>query len=154
MCKLAYIQLIGWGLWCVWVIIILLFVYAFLLGVAAPLTTQKHVSSGVYTIQFGNSIVTTRATLQPPAICLKVSIHEKYKERDKKEYILSSGQMTYRCRCLHCFSTVIQPVRYLRCLSFSEYIYLYWAYIWNKPKTAEIKCIKKCTYCVEFLLSF
>lgn len=54
-----------------WVIIILLFVYAFLLGVAAPLTTQKHVSSGVYTIQFGNSIVTTRATLQPPAICLK-----------------------------------------------------------------------------------
>ncbi|XP_031368131.1 ubiquitin carboxyl-terminal hydrolase Usp2-like isoform X3 [Apis dorsata] len=64
-------QFVSWGLWCVWVIIILLFVYAFLLGVAAPLTTQKHVSSGVYTIQFGNSIVTTRATLQPPAICLK-----------------------------------------------------------------------------------
>lgn len=106
-----------------WVIIILMFVYAFLLGVAAPLTTQKHVSSGVYTIQFGNSIVTTRATLQPPAICLKVSIHGKYEKRDKKEYYLVPGNDIDVV--VHCFFTVItQPVRYLRCLSFSEYIIL------------------------------
>lgn len=57
-----------------WAVITLLFVYAFLLGVAAPLTPQKRVSSGIYSVQFGNSVVTACATLQPPASRTKVSV--------------------------------------------------------------------------------
>lgn len=45
------------------------------------------------------------------------------KERDKKN-ILMFRAMIYRYVVVHCFFTVIQPVRYLRCLSFSEYIIL------------------------------
>ncbi|KOX78980.1 Ubiquitin carboxyl-terminal hydrolase 2 [Melipona quadrifasciata] len=66
-CKLAYTQLLGWGLWCVWAVIALLLVYAFLLGIAAPLTPEKRVTCGVYSVRSNNSIVTARATLQPPA---------------------------------------------------------------------------------------
>lgn len=85
-CKLAYTQLIGWGLWCVWVVITLLFVYAFLLGVAAPLTPQKRVSFGVYSVQFNSSVVTARATLQPPASRTKVSVREEYRYKRYEEY--------------------------------------------------------------------
>lgn len=61
-----------------WAVITLLFVYAFLLGVVTPLTPQKRVSSGVYSVQFGGSVVSARATLQPPVSRRKVSARGEY----------------------------------------------------------------------------
>lgn len=81
-CKLAYTQLLGWGLWCVWGVITLLLVYAFLLGIAAPLTPEKRIAFGVCSVQSNNSIVTARATLQPPASRTKVSVREEYWVKD------------------------------------------------------------------------
>lgn len=150
--KLAYTQVICWGLWCVWIVIALLFVYAFLLGVTAPLTSQKRIYSSVYPVQFSESVVSARVTLQPPASCGKVSalgelLRPVYIERKSDTCSHTRNDVDV----IHGFPfSTVRCLRYLHCLPFSQYIVLGILSVWNDPY-AEVERNEKCTYCVEFL---
>ncbi|KAL2725146.1 ubiquitin carboxyl-terminal hydrolase Usp2-like isoform X1 [Vespula squamosa] len=56
--KLAYLLIIGWVLWCAWTLIVLVSVYAFLLGIVEPLATKKRINTYVRmtTNNVGNTI--------------------------------------------------------------------------------------------------
>lgn len=61
MCKLAHAQAIGWALWCLWTVTALVLAYAFFLGIAAPLTSPKRISSRISSIRVNNSASITPA---------------------------------------------------------------------------------------------
>lgn len=117
-----------------WAVITLLFMYAFLLGVAAPLTPRtplKRVSSGVCSVQFGVSLVTARATLQPPASRRKVSVPGEYWQREKEYPRRDRNDIDVVMHRF--FFSAVRRLRYLHCLPFSQYIMLGILSVRNDP---------------------